>query len=30
MIETSYLSDEVKAKVLGGNVVRMLEERGVR
>jgi predicted TIM-barrel fold metal-dependent hydrolase len=29
-IEKSYLSDEVKAKVLGGNVVRMLEERGVR
>ena len=29
-IEKSYLSDEVKAKVLGGNVVRMLGERGVK
>ncbi len=28
-IQQSYLSDEVKAKVLGGNVMRMLEERGV-
>jgi len=28
-IEKSYLSDEVKAKVLGGNAVRMLAERGV-
>jgi len=27
-IQASYLSDEVKAKILGGNVVRMLEERG--
>ena len=29
-IEKSYLSDEVKAKVLGGNVVRMLGERGAK
>jgi hypothetical protein len=29
-IKASYLSDEVKAKILGGNVGRMLEERGVR
>ena len=29
-IRASYLSDEVKGKILGGNVVRMLEERGVR
>jgi len=29
-IEKSYLSDEVKGKVLGGNVVRMLGERAIR
>lgn len=29
-IKASYLSDEVKAKVLGGNVVRLIEERGLR
>jgi predicted TIM-barrel fold metal-dependent hydrolase len=28
-IQASYLDDEAKAKVLGGNVVRMLAERGV-
>jgi hypothetical protein len=29
-IRASYLSDEVKAKILGGNVVRMLAERALR
>jgi len=29
-IQASYLDEEVKAKILGGNAMRLLEERGVR
>jgi predicted TIM-barrel fold metal-dependent hydrolase len=29
-IQASYLSDEAKAKVLGGNVLRLLQERGAK
>ncbi len=29
-IQASYLDDETKAKILGGNVARLLAERGVR